>query len=102
MEKQKSYDYIVDISLSGNYLLIAYLHSGKHHVAIIDMLTQKIIANGLTKGMLPKMYGNGDMLLSPISAEHYLSYWHHLDKYLKFPVSFDNNPLVLKWKLKRE
>lgn len=100
MSKQRNYDYVVDVSLSANSLLIAYIHSGKHYTALFDMATRRIVANGVTKGMLPPVYGNGDVLYSPISAEHYLSYWQHLNDYLKTSVSFDNNPLLLKWKLK--
>ena len=99
MEKYRMYDCLMEVFFSGNNLWVSYIHTGVHYTAIIDLITEKVIENGITKGLLPKVFPEKDMILSPISAEEYLENWTHLDKYLKDTVSVEDNHLILKWKI---
>lgn len=102
MQNQSEYDFIIESFFTEDYLVIAYIHKGEHYTSVISLSENRIIANGRTKGILPKVFVNKGLLLSPISAEVYLSYLTHLDKYMDKSISYEDNHLILKWKFTQQ
>lgn len=100
LENQMSFDYVMDVTFSDNYLLIGYIDSGDYHVAIYDIQINRMIANGMAKGMLPKMFSNNGMLLSPFSVENYQIIDDILGNYMDDSLAIEDNYLILKWKVK--
>lgn len=100
MENQFRYDFIIEAFFSERFLWVSYIHHGEHNTAIFDVVNDKMVANGKTRGFMPKVYQSSESLLSPISADLYLNDWTHLNKMLKQPVSVEDNHLILKWKIK--
>lgn len=100
MLNQQNYDFLMEAFFSGNFMWVSYIHVGTHCTAIVELASNRVVANGKTIGVLPKVYQSGEYLLSPVSAEDYLMYWTHLDSLQKRNVSFDDNHLILKWKVR--
>ena len=100
MENQFRYDFIIEAFFSERFLWVSYIHKGEHYTAIFDIMGDKVVANGKTRGIMPKVYQSSESLLSPIGADLYLNYWTHLNEMLKQPVSVEDNHVILRWKIK--
>lgn len=101
MEKQRNYDFISEVVINEDNMLLCYIRQGNYNIAIIDS-DGTILKNGQYSGHFPKTFrGNNKELLSPISADEYLSYWkklpiiHHSDT-----ISPESNFMILKWTMK--
>ena len=99
-ENQFRYDFIIEAFFSERFLWVSYIHNGEHYTAIFDIMGDKVVANGKTRGIMPKVYQSSESLLSPIGADLYLNYWTHLNEMLKQPVSVEDNHVILRWKIK--
>lgn len=102
MVNQQNYDFLMETFFSGNFMWVSYIHGGGHYTAIVELTGNRVVANGKTIGVLPKVYQSGEYLLSPVSAEEYLKSCEHLDNLQKRTVTFDDNHLILKWKVRNK
>ena len=102
LENQMSFDYVMDVTFSDNFLLISYIDSGDYHMAVYDTQVNQMIANGMAKGMLPKIFSNDGMLLSPFSVENYQIIDDILGNYMDDLLALEDNYLILKWKVKNK
>lgn len=97
IQNQRDYDFINEAIATSDNMLIGYIRQGRHHVAEIDP-EGGIVKNGPYSGRFPKTFhGNGNELLSPVSADEYLSYWAELPIPHCGTVSSEGNFVIMKW-----
>ena len=101
MGKQREYDFINEAVINEKNILICYARQGNYNLAIIDS-DGTILKNGRYSGHFPKIFHGSDKeLLSPISADEYLSYWEKLPViHYNGIVSPESNFMILKWIMK--
>jgi hypothetical protein len=101
MGKQREYDFINEAVINEKNILICYVRQGNYNLAIIDF-DGTILKNGRYSGHFPKVFHGSDKeLLSPVSADEYLSYWEKLPViHYNGIVSPESNFMILKWIMK--
>lgn len=100
MGKQREYDFISEVIINDDSILLGYILRGSYHVAIIDS-DGIILRNGQYSGHFPKTFRGSKELLSPISADEYLSYWKELPIiHYRDTISPESNFMILKWTVK--
>ena len=101
MEKQRDYDFISEVVINEDNMLLGYIHQGRYNLAIIGS-DGSIVRNGQYSGHFPKTFhGSNKELLSPISADEYLTYWEKLPvTHYNGIISPESNFMILKWTMK--
>lgn len=101
MEKQREYDFICEAVMNETNTLLCYSHQGSYNLAMVDF-GGEILKNGKYLGRFPKVFhGNDKVLLSPVSANEYLSYWKEQPvTHYNGVLSDESNFMILKWSVK--
>ena len=101
MGKQREYDFINEAVINEKNILLCYARQGNYNLVIIDS-DGTILKSGRYSGHFPKIFHGSDKeLLSPVSADEYLSYWEKLPViHYNGIVSSESNFMILKWIMK--
>lgn len=101
MENQQTYDFLTDVYVGSNGIIVSYIQDLKPQLAIVG-LDGKVLANGMNSTHVSRMFsGENGEILCPVSAEEYLqSYQSHCSLPVSDSVSAGNNYLIAKLKLR--
>lgn len=102
LENQHKYDFLMDVIVLKDKILVAYIQNNKYCVEVLDRNGKKI-RHGQYRGRFPNLYhASNDVLLMPVSAYSYVK--DNMEELLpktKNKVSAGDNCLIVSCKLKK-
>lgn len=102
MTKQREMDWLYQVSVLPDNMLVAYIISGKLCLSVYDN-EGNLQRSGEFLGAVPKCYPAEDgMILTPVTVDEYTYFWANTDvaKPAQAPTE-DTNMLLMKWKLRK-
>ena len=102
IKEQLEYDFMMDVYMTKEYILITYVCNKKYNVIILSKDKLKNEISGAFIGAFPKVYqGHDDTILSPITMQEYLGNWKYLysDPNIE-SFQEDDNMVIVRWKIK--
>ncbi len=100
MSKQREHDWLADMLLSPETVLIAYVSEGNYCVSV-NRWDGSVIRSGRYRGTIPETFCAPDgTMYSIISPDEYLRYWQSQNiKQPDIKPTDESNLLILRWKL---